>query len=170
MTKKDQARSRTLRDALGALGYPGFVNLFTEIEAEFNHDPAIVLMAALSCNHLDERVVEALPWLVLRYPDMDWQWMVREARRRNAQNRLGFVVGLALRVAASSDGNMEKLARLSSVEEELFEYRLEKEDAQWQRVAPGQRESLRESRSNEAKQWRLLTELTDQDLAYSGDV
>jgi len=170
VTKKDEARSRTLRDALGALGYPGFVNLFTEIEAEFNHDPAVVLIAALSCDHLDERVVEALPWLVLRYSGMDWQWVMREARKKFAQNRLGFIVGLALRVGASSDGNMDRLARLSAVEEELFEHRLEKEDTLWQRIPEGERKWLRESRSAEAKQWRLLTDLQEQDLGYGGDV
>lgn len=166
--RQDQARSRALADALGSLGYPGFINLFSDMEAEQNHDPAVVLLAAVSCDNLDERVVEALPWLILRYPHLDWDWAVREARDRNAQNRLGYIVGLALRVGASSAGNDELLLRLSAVEEKLFDYRLDKEDTLCVRVPEGRRKSLRETRPPEARQWNLLTDLAPRDLAYHG--
>ncbi|MBN9659618.1 MAG: hypothetical protein J0H49_15655 [Acidobacteria bacterium] len=169
-TKKDLARSRVLRDSLGALGYPGFVNLFTEMEAEFEHDPAVVLIAALSCENLDDRVVEALPWLILRYNDLDWDWIKKEARQRQAQNRLGFIVSLALRVGASTYGNTEKLLKLSAIEEDLFEYRLDKEDTLCRKLPQGERQWIREARSTEARQWNLLTDLRAQDLSYNGDI
>ncbi len=38
------------------------------------------------------RLAEALPWVVLTYPDMDWPWLTREVKLQDAQNRLGFVV------------------------------------------------------------------------------
>lgn len=171
MSKKDEARSRALRDALGALGYPGFMNLFTEMEREFLQDPGIVLMAALACEKLEERVVEALPWLVLRFESLDWEWLVTEAKRRGVQNRLGFVVGLALKVAAEGRvTSMERLTQLSVIEEKLFECRVEKEDVKWPAVAAAQRPALKERRSSEARQWGLLSDLRVDDLVYVGEV
>lgn len=166
-TKKEQARSRALCDALGSLGYPGFRNLLAELdEEEVQHDPAVVLLAALSCDHLDERVVEALPWLVMSFDNLDWDWIIREVRRRHAQNRLGYIVCLALRVCATAGADMERLARLSAVEERLFEYRLEKEDTLCRKVPDAERKWLRNSRPAEARQWNLLTDLRAKDLSY----
>jgi len=165
-TKKDQARSRALCDALGSLGYPGFRNLLTDQEEGPHHDPAVVLLAALSCEHVDERVVEALPWLVLNFENLDWEWIIREARRRRAQNRLGYIVCLALRFSASEGGSMERLAQLSSVEERLFEYRLDKEDTLCRKVPAHERAWLRDARPSEARQWNLLTDLRAKDLSY----
>ncbi len=119
MPRTEDLRQRALKDALGALGYPGFVSLFSEIEAEEGRDPAVVLMAALACDRIEEPVLEALPWLVLRFEHLDWNWLVGEARRRGVQNRLGSVVSLALRAGAGSLG-MDRLARLAALEEELF--------------------------------------------------
>jgi hypothetical protein len=147
------------------------MNLFTEMEAEYQHDAGVVLMAALSCEKLDDRVVEALPWVVLRFEMLDWAWLVAEARRRQVQNRLGFVVGMALKVAAEGRvTTMERLTRLSALEEELFECRLEKEDLKWVAVAPAQRAARKERRSRDAKQWGLFSEMQVDDLAYLGDV
>jgi hypothetical protein len=165
-TKKEQARSRALCDALGALGYPGLRSLVADEEEEVQHDPAVVLLAALSCDHVDGRVVEALPWLVISFENLDWEWIIREARRRHAQNRLGYIVCLALRVSAGAAGSMEQLARLSSVEERLFEYRLDKEDTLCRKVPDAERKWLRDSRPSEARQWNLLTDLRAKDLSY----
>lgn len=147
------------------------MNLFTEMEREFIQDPGVVLMAALACERLEERVVEALPWLVLRFEGLDWEWLVQEAKRRGVQNRLGFVVGMALKVAAEgSVTTMERLTRLSAIEERLFECRVEKEDARWPAVPTALRPAVKERRSREARQWGLLTELRVDDLAYVGEV
>jgi hypothetical protein len=165
-TKKEQARSRALCDALGSLGYPGLHSFAADDEEAVQHDPAVVLLAALSCDHVDERVVEALPWLVMSFENLDWEWIIREARRRSAQNRLGYIVCLALRVSAGTAGKMEQLARLSAVEERLFEYRLDKEDTLCRKVPDAERKWLRDSRSVEARQWNLLTDLRAKDLSY----
>jgi hypothetical protein len=165
VTKKDRARSKALTDALGALGYPAFASPDNTAAAQ---DPAVVLMAALRCRRLDTAVVEALPWLVLRHATMDWRWLVAEAQRHNAQNRLGFVVGLALRVGAGCDGMADRLAGLSAVEEELFAVRLEGEDTLWQDVDAGERRYLRQTRDELARDWRQITELGPRQLAYDG--
>lgn len=166
ITKKEQARSRALCDALGSLGYPGFANLLADLESGEQHDPAVVLLAALSCDHVDERVVEALPWVVMSFDNLDWEWIIREARRRNAQNRLGYIVCLALRVCADGGGSIERLAQLSSVEERIFEYRLDREDTLCRKVPDAERKWLRDSRPIEARQWNLLTDLRAKDLSY----
>lgn len=165
---KLNARSRALADALGLLGYPGFQTLFTELlqDEAAAQDPAVVLLAGVSANDLDPRVVEALPWVVLRYPNLDWNWALKEARRRKSQNRLGYVVSLALRLAAG-DGEPEMLTRLSNIEEEIFSFRLEAEDTLCQRVAESDRAWLREARPPEARQWNILTDLKAGDLPYS---
>jgi hypothetical protein len=150
------------------LGYPGFQTLFTELleDEAAAQDPAVVLLAAVSSNDLDPRVVEALPWVVLRYPNLDWEFALKEARRRRAQNRLGYLVSLALRLAAGG-GQPEMLTRLSNIEEEIFSFRLEGEDTLCQRVPEADRQWLREARPAEARQWNILTDLQVRDLPYS---
>lgn len=169
MDRSDDLRLRAIKDALGALGYPGFLSLFSEIEAEEGHDPAVVLMAALACDRLDEPVVEALPWLVLRYGHLDWNWLVSEARRRGVQNRLGFVVSLALRVAAGSLA-MDRLARLAAVEEELFACRLTKQETRWLRAAPASRMPLGARRSEEAVQWGVPSALRADEIRFLAEL
>src|SRR5579859_1333126 len=51
----------------GRLGYPGFAYL----RGGQLKNPAEVLLTALAQPNLDSRVAEGLPWLLLRYPDMD---------------------------------------------------------------------------------------------------
>src|SRR5207249_10451410 len=78
---------------LGALGYPGF----SYHRARRRHNPAEVLFSALNEPNLDARVAEGLLWLTLAYMDMDW--LVRDAKLHDRQNRLGFTVSLARDVA-----------------------------------------------------------------------
>lgn len=165
---KPNARSRALADALGLLGYPGFQTLFTELleDEAAAQDPAVVLMAALASNDLDPWVVEALPWLVLRYPNLDWKWTIQEARRRKTQNRLGFVISLALQAGAATTG-AETLLHLSNIEEEIFAVRLNVEDTFCQKVPEDQRARIRESAPAEARQWNMLSLLRARDLPYS---
>src|SRR5213593_1167450 len=75
-----------LAHELASLGYPGFAHLRG---AARKVNPAEFLLSALSQRNLEARVAEGLPWLVLRYPDMDFGWLVPQARMRNLQNRLG---------------------------------------------------------------------------------
>src|SRR5277367_4033667 len=61
------ANPQGLIEDLAALEYPGF----SHVPARQKRNPATVLLAALRQNDLDSRVVEALPWVVLRYPALD---------------------------------------------------------------------------------------------------
>src|SRR5262245_34881163 len=90
--------SEKLRAELAGLGYPGFAHL----RGRRRNNPAEVLLHALNESDLDSRAVEGLPWLVLRYADMDWDWLVQNAKVSDRQNRLGFVATLALQMAAKS--------------------------------------------------------------------
>ena len=83
-----------LTQKLAGLGYPGFAHL-TSVEAK----PAAVLLEALVQPDLEVRLVEALPWVVLHHSNLDWQWLVPEITRRAAQNRLGFIVAIAVELA-----------------------------------------------------------------------
>src|SRR5260370_33607665 len=83
---------------LAALGYPGFAHL----RAKARRNPAEVLLTAVNEANLDNRVTEGLPWLALAYADMDWDWVVQNAKLLDRQNRLGFVVTLASQLAAKS--------------------------------------------------------------------
>ncbi len=51
-------------------------------------------MRALRTPELDARVVKALALVVLTHPDLDWEWLTREAKVNDLQNRLGFLVTL----------------------------------------------------------------------------
>jgi hypothetical protein len=55
----------TLATELASLGYPGFAYL----KSRGKKNPAEVLLSALSSNHLEARLVEALPWILLKYPN-----------------------------------------------------------------------------------------------------
>jgi hypothetical protein len=153
--KKNQSRTAALVEALGALGCPGF----PVPEEAPSYDPAVVLVAALACEELDQHMLEALPWLALEHCHLDWDWAIRECRARRAQNRLGYIVSLALRLGASSGGNEKKLVLLSDVEERLFDIRLDTEDTLChQSIDEAERKALRDSRPREAALWNLLTD------------
>jgi transcriptional regulator with XRE-family HTH domain len=93
---------------LGALGYPEF----SYLRVRRPRNPAEVLLEALNQANLDSRVAEGLPWLALTYVDMDWDWLVRNAKLRDRQNRLGFALALASEVAVGkNDGERENTLR-----------------------------------------------------------
>jgi transcriptional regulator with XRE-family HTH domain len=144
-----------LAHELAWLGYPGFAHLHGRARKA---NPAEFLLTALGQRNLEARVAEGLPWLVLRYPDMPLDWLVREARARTLQNRLGFVVTLGRR-AARTDG-------LQPLEETLADSKLEKEDSFCRELNQAERRWLREHSSEEAKQWHLLSDLNPDMLRY----
>ncbi|HKO03840.1 MAG TPA: helix-turn-helix transcriptional regulator [Candidatus Acidoferrales bacterium] len=140
---------------LAVLGYPGFAHLR---RGGRNMNPAEFLLTALAQRNLEARVAEGLPWLLLRYPDMSADFLVREARARNLQNRLGFVVSLA-RLAAQRDD-------LQRLEQTLADSKLEKEDSFCKELNEAERAWLREHSSEEARQWNLLSDLRPEVLRY----
>ncbi len=78
-------------EELSALGYPGFAYM----RSKKRRNPAEVLVAALKQENLEARLAEALPWVLLNYPNLAWKWLLDQARLHNLQNRLGFLVSLA---------------------------------------------------------------------------
>jgi transcriptional regulator with XRE-family HTH domain len=150
-----------LATELGSLGYPGFAHLSGRLR-----NPAEFLFDALDRSDLDVRTTEGLPWVALQYPHLDWAWLLRELKVRNRQNRLGFVVSLA-----------EKMARLLSrdrvvkvlepVLRDLEDARLVKEDTLCQESWPVSRKKyVRFVRSKLAAHWNLDTRLSEVDLAH----
>lgn len=77
--------------ALGNLGYAGFAHMASRRKV----NPTELIARTLTREHVEARLVEALPWLLVRYPNLDWEWLVGHAKQRDVQNRLGFVVTVA---------------------------------------------------------------------------
>ncbi len=148
---------------LAALGYPGF----SHVKAGRKKNPATVLLSALSARDLNSRLTEALPWLLLRYADLDWQSLVKEVKVRDLQNRLGFLTSVARRVAERR-GETEKAEWLRSMESTLERSRLVLEDTLCHdSLTNAERQWLEKSRPAEAKYWRLLTDLAPEHLSYA---
>jgi transcriptional regulator with XRE-family HTH domain len=154
---------RDLPRLLGSLGYPGFAYLGNRRHLT---NPASVVLAALRAQDVPARVVEALPWMLATFVDLDWEWLVREAKLSNVQNRLGYLVGLAR--AAAEHGSLPDAARqLEAVEHELDAARLAKEDTLGRRLTDVEERHLREHRPAAAAHWNLLTNLKVEDLRYA---
>ena len=151
---------------LARLGYPGFA--YRARPGVVSH-PAAVLLAALAFDDLEPRLVEALPWLLLRYEGLDHQQLVADAKVRDLQNRLGFMVTLARRVAESKEGFAKRLPELRRLENALEPSRLAREETFGQGQATDHlREWLSGARTEEAKHWNLLTDLRVEHLPHSG--
>ena len=154
----------TLVNDLAALGYPGFAHLRSPKQRPKN--PGDVLLVALAQRDLEARLVEALPWLVLKYWNVDHEWLVREAKLRNLQNRLGFVVRLARNLAERTHDEPKSQA-LNALEEELDRSRLVHEDTLCKAsLREPERRWLEANRSDEAKHWNLVTDWTANHLRY----
>lgn len=149
--------------ALGTLGYPGFAHY----RQRQTLNPAELLLRVLRTTELDARVVEALVWVVLIYPDLDWEWLTREAKVNNLQNRLGFLVTLARQLAERTE-RTEAAKRLALPEQTLEYSRLQREDAFRPSMTEAERRWLRQHRPPEAAQWNVLTNLSAVDLAHGG--
>ena len=112
-----------LANDLAALGYPGFGHL----RVKRKKNPVEVLLSALGVKTRESRVVEALPWILLQYPDLDWNSLVSAASARDLQNKLGFVTSVARRVAETR-GEHDKAELLRKQERVLEKSRLSFED------------------------------------------
>ena len=157
------SQKRDFSAELGALGYPGFAYL----RARKRRNPAEVLLEALNQPNLDARVAEGLPWLAMTYLDMDWGWLVRNAKVRDRQNRLGFAVSMAGDVAEGKN-EMERARKLRQHLEVLESARLAREDTFCHdSMTQAERVWLREHRSPTAAHWNLLTDMKGENLAYA---
>jgi hypothetical protein len=125
------------------------------------------LLEALNQSNLDARVAEGLPWLALTYVDMDWNWLVRNAKLRDRQNRLGFAVALASEVA-EGEKDSERARALRPYLDVLESARLAREDTFCHdSMTQAERGWLREHRSRAAAHWNLLTDLKKEQLVYA---
>jgi transcriptional regulator with XRE-family HTH domain len=154
--------SEDLPRLLGSLGYPGFAYL---ADPNFVANPAAVLLGGLRQEHVPARVAEAFPWLLVTFADLDWDWLVDQAKRSNVQNRLGYLVSLAHEVAQKR-GDSTVSARLVEAEHKLDEARLAKEDTLGRLLTEAERRYLRDHRPQTAAHWNLLTSLRTEDLRY----
>jgi transcriptional regulator with XRE-family HTH domain len=147
---------------LGTLGYPGFAYL----RGSARQNPTELLMEALDSDDLDSRVMEALAWIPLAFPHLNWDWLTANVKLRDRQNRLGFVVELA-RQAAERDGSSWLEAELATRVAKLEPSRLAKEDTLCREsMTRTERTWLREHRPKLAEHWNLLTDLTVEQLDH----
>ena len=151
-------------EELSALGYPGFAYMRTKKR----RNPAEVLVAALKQENLEARLAEALPWVLLNYPDLAWKWLLDQARLHNLQNRLGFLVTMA-RTKLEEKGELQsrRYRTLCYAEEQLESSRLAHEGTLGEAALTArEREWLRKHRPELAARWNLLSDLSPEHLTY----
>lgn len=160
---KPNVGAQQVAEALGGLGYPGFAYLKRGVRWH----PAQVLLTALEQANLEARLAEALPWVVLHYPNLNWDWLLERVKVKDVQNRLGFVVALT-RQLAEQRGDHSTAFKLSRVEQQLERARLVREDTLGREsMTVAERRWLRDKRSSEAQHWNLLTDLVPDHLPYA---
>jgi transcriptional regulator with XRE-family HTH domain len=149
-----------LRAQLSALGYPGFEHVDPVRPAP---EPAVVVLHALSQPTVDARVAEALPWLAREYAgSLDWSWLVQQAKLRNLQNRLGFLVQLS---NPAADPAMQKAI------EELDKARLLTEATFcWDGMPDATRKWVRARRSPQAEHWNVVSLMRSEDSKRGHEV
>jgi transcriptional regulator with XRE-family HTH domain len=151
-----------LASQLAALGYPKFSHLKKTRKV----NPAVILISALKEDELESRLVEALPWLVFNFSDIDWAQIVSSAKLDDAQNRLGFLLSLARAMAErTKDENKEGLFKelLSNLEKS----RLLRDDSfRRNSMTESEKAWLRKNRPQPAHHWRVLSNLSTDHLIY----
>lgn len=150
---------------LGELGYPGFVYL----KGRSSLNPAELLFLALDSEELDARVTEALPWLPLQFPAMDWSWLGTQCKRKNRQNRLAYILSVASEIAKlRGETRLFETLRLRIAE--LEPSRLANEDTlAKQSLSQAERRWLRAHRPSDAEHWNLLTDMRVENLHFRLD-
>ena len=96
-----QTDDQKLTEMLAKLGYPGFSYLRAHT---LKKHPFEVLLTALAQKNLDGRVAEALPWVAMKYVQLD-PWLLENARKFSLQNKLGFVVTMARQLAEKQNND-----------------------------------------------------------------
>ena len=151
-----------LPSLLGSLGYSGFAYLADQRNSA---NPAAVVLAVLQGKGVPARVTEALPWVLVSFPDLDWNWLLDQVKLSNVQNRLGYLVTLARQVAERR-GDCVSAATLADVERRLEDARLAKEDTLGGELTLAEQRHLRQHRPEAATHWNLLTNLRVEDLRH----
>ena len=151
---------RELSAQLAGFSYPGFTHMR---KASKPMNPAAVVAAALAHTDLDARLVEALPWVISTFYDLDWDWLSAQCRLGNQQNRLGYLLLLAMKLAGPGTQTalvdaLLKLERSRLVEEGT----LCRES-----MSIAERVWARKHRPTEAAHWNLVTTLTADQLTHT---
>jgi transcriptional regulator with XRE-family HTH domain len=151
-----------LASDLAGLGYRGF----SHVKRSRLKNPASVLLSALNSPKRDARLVEALPWVVLTFPDMEWKDLTKAAKAYDLQNRLGFVINVARRVAEFRSDS-DTAAKLTRHEAELERSLLVREETLCNEpMTNAERNWLATQRPEAARRWHLLTDLSPQNVYY----
>ena len=153
-----------LQRKLASLGYPGFEHVRFKIVS----NPAEVVLSAVASKDLDTRLVEALPWVLITYTDLNWEWLQTRAKLSNAQNRLGYLVHLARQTARGLSAKQDVTDVLTRWEHDLEDARLAREGTLCRDSMPEpERVWLKSNRPQAAAHWSLLTGLTANQLPYA---
>jgi transcriptional regulator with XRE-family HTH domain len=159
------AEPEQLAADLAGLGYPGFAYLR---KRRSERNPGELLLTALAQDRLEARLFEALPWLVLKYWEMDTRWLVQQAKLHDLQNRLGFVVSLARNAGARSPSrNPKRDTVLEELESRLRRSLLAKEELLGGTdFSDAESKWLRKHRPREAREWNVLSNWRPEVLRY----
>jgi hypothetical protein len=104
-----------------------------------------------------------MPWLALRFPGLNREWLVEQAKLHDVQNRLAYVVTLASELAAGGGAG-----QLRALVLELEPSRLAREDTLCHdSMTDAERRWLRQHRPPQAEHWNLLTDLRPEHLPYA---
>ncbi len=162
-TINEASNASRLARQLSGLGYPNFAHLRAE-----KTNPAALLLQALVQRDLEVRLTEALPWVLGTYADLNWPWLMDQAKLKDVQNRLGFLVALTSELAISRGKFRSALEPLLAIEVKLEHSRLAREDTLCRESMPAaERHWLASNRSPLAQHWNLLTGLTVDQLSYA---
>ena len=139
---------------LAALGYPGF----TATRKQAPRNPAALIVAILKRDHVAPAITAAIPWVLVRFPQINVAWLIDQARLNNLQNRLGFLTALTLQVRDAE--------HLHALRDALEQSRLVRVDTLARVLSATERQFFEEHRSDTARHWNLLTGLTKETLPH----
>ena len=106
--------------------------------------------------------------MLVRYPELNWDWLLTHAKLRNLQNRLGFLVAVARELAENRPERSDPAKRLREVEKDLDLARLAAETTlSCESMPPAERAWLRANRPPLAERWNVLTSLNSRQLNYA---
>ena len=152
--------ARELAAQLAWFAYPGFTHMKKAVKPM---NPAFLVAAALAHADLDARLVEALPWVLSAFHDLDWDWLTAQCRLGNQQNRLGYLVTLAMKLTKPG-ADTDFANALSGLERSRLaaEGTLCRES-----MSAAERTWARKHRPTDAAHWNLLTTLTADQLTHA---
>jgi hypothetical protein len=112
-------------------------------------------------------LLEALPWLLLRFGAGEYTHLVERARFLDLQNRLGFTAALAEQLAGRQGVHGDRAGELRELLASLEPFRLAREDTLGRPPRSERlRRWLRANRSATAAHWNILSDQVAEHLPY----